>query len=239
MSKPSDSTSQQYAEDPTVFDEVVVGIFRSSHEGKYIYANRRLAELYGYDSPAALIEAIGDIEGQLYVDPNQRELFLNLIRVQGRIEQFESEILRKDGSRIWISETAREVCDAAGESLFYEGTVQDITEQKRAELELRRSEILFHSLVENLPQKIFRKDAGGKFVFANNGFCEELGKTRREIIGKTDFDFFPADLANKYREDDFGIMESGKSLDTVEEHVAADGEKAWAVSYTHLRAHET
>ena len=210
-----------------MFDEVVVGIFRSSHEGKYIYANRRLAELYGYDSPAELIEAIGDIEGQLYVDPNQRELFLNLIRVQGRIEQFESEILRKDGSRIWISETAREVCDAAGESLFYEGTVQDITEQKRAELELRRSEILFHSLVENLPQKIFRKDAGGKFVFANNGFCEELGKTRREIIGKTDFDFFPADLANKYREDDFGIMESGKSLDTVEEHVAADGEKAW------------
>ena len=227
MSKPSDNPSQQYAEDPTVFDEVVVGIFRSSHEGKYIYANRRLAELYGYDSPATLIEAIGDIEGQLYVDPNQRELFLNLIRAQGRIEQFESEILRKDGSRIWISETAREVCDAAGESLFYEGTVQDITEQKRAELELRRSEILFHSLVENLPQKIFRKDAGGKFVFANNGFCEELGKTRREIIGKTDFDFFPADLANKYREDDFGIMESGKSLDTVEEHVAADGEKAW------------
>ena len=67
MSKPSDNPSQQYAEDPTVFDEVVVGIFRSSHEGKYIYANRRLAELYGYDSPATLIEAIGDIEGQLYV----------------------------------------------------------------------------------------------------------------------------------------------------------------------------
>ena len=102
MNKPSDSPSQHYAKDPAVFDEVVVGIFRSSHEGKYIYANRRLAELYGYDSPGELIEAIGDIEGQLYVDPNQRELFLNLIRSQGRIEQFESEIFRKDGSRIWI-----------------------------------------------------------------------------------------------------------------------------------------
>ena len=62
-------------------------------------------------------------------------------------------------------------------------------------------------------------------VFANNGFCEELGKTGREIIGKTDFDF-PADLANKYREDDFGIMESGKSLDTVEER-SGRREKAW------------
>ena len=213
MSKPSDSPSQQYAEDPTVFNEVVVGIFRSSQEGKYVYANRRLAELYGYESPDELIEAIGDIEGQLYVDPGQRELFLNVIQSQGRIEQFESEIFRKDGSRIWISETARAVCDTEGNPLFYEGTIQEITEQKRAELELRRSEILFHSLVENLPQKIFRKDAGGKFVFANSGFCEELGKTRREIIGKTDFDFFPGDLASKYRDDDLGIMESGESLD--------------------------
>ena len=124
----TDSSKNLNPADPAVksevFDDVVVGIFRSTEDGRYIYANRRLAELYGYDSPAALIEAIGDIEGQLYVDPNQRELFLNLIRAQGRIEQFESEIFRKDGSRIWISETAREVCDATGESLFYEGTIQ-------------------------------------------------------------------------------------------------------------------
>ena len=82
---------------------MVVGIFRTSKEGKYIYANQRLAELYGYGSPEELIKAIGDIEGQLYVDPNQRELFLQLIQAQRRIEQFESEIFRKDGSRIWIS----------------------------------------------------------------------------------------------------------------------------------------
>ena len=182
---------------PVFFDDVVVGIFRSTEEGRYVYANHRLAELYGYDSPAQLIEAIGDIEGQLYVEPEQRDLFLKLIQQQGRIEQFESEIFRRDGSRIWISETARTVRDKSGRVLYYEGTVQDIVEQKGAELELRRSELLFHSLVENLPQYIFRKDAAGRFTFANNRFCKELGKTRREIIGKTDFDFFPADLANK------------------------------------------
>ncbi|HJO08358.1 MAG TPA: PAS domain-containing protein [Verrucomicrobiota bacterium] len=212
---------------PEVFDEVVVGIFRSTEEGRYSYANHRLAELYGYDSPAQLIEAIGDIEGQLYVDPKQRDLFLKLIREQGRIEQFESEIFRRDGSRSWISETARTVSDNSGKVLYYEGTVQDIAEQKGAELELRRSEILFHSLVENLPQNIFRKDAAGKFTFANTQFCEELGRPRREIIGRSDFDFFPTSLANKYREDDIGIMESGQSLDTVEEHVTTEGEKSW------------
>jgi PAS domain S-box-containing protein len=228
MTNPSNKApSTDPAGNPEVFDGVVVGIFRSTEEGRYVYANHRLAELYGYDSPAQLIEAIGDIEGQLYVEPKQRDLFLKLIQQQGRIEQFESEIFRRDGSRIWISETARTVRDVSGRVLFYEGTVQDIAEQKEAELELRRSEILFHSLVENLPQNIFRKDAAGKFTFANNRFCEELGKTRREIIGKTDLDFFPADLAKKYREDDIGIMESGESLDTVEEHVTPEGEKSW------------
>ncbi len=222
-----DSPSADPPGNPEVFDDVVVGIFRTTEDGRYIYANHRLAELYGYESPARLIEAIGDIEGQLYVEPGQRDLFLTLIQQQGRIEQFESEIFRKDASRIWISETARIVRDEAGEVLFYEGTVQDIAEQKGAELELRRSEILFHSLVENLPQNIFRKDAAGRFTFANTRFCEELGKPRREIIGKTDFDFFPADLAGKYREDDLGIMESGESLDAVEEHVTPEGEKSW------------
>ena len=227
MSNSSEAINQSYAKDPAVFDEVVVGIFRSSKEGKYEYVNQRLAELYGYESTKDLIKAIGDIEGQLYVDSNQRELFLELIQAQGRIEQFESEIFRKDGSRIWISETARIVRDNNNKPLFYEGTVQEITEQKRAEVELKRSQILFHSLVENLPQKIFRKDLKGEFVFANSGFCKELGKSRREIIGKTDFDFFPNDLAEKYREDDTVIMDSGDSLDKVEEHISIDGEKSW------------
>ena len=87
MSNSSETINQSYAKDPAVFDEVVVGIFRSSKEGKYEYVNQRLAELYGYDSTNDLIKAIGDIEGQLYVDSNQRELFLELIQAQGRIEQ--------------------------------------------------------------------------------------------------------------------------------------------------------
>jgi len=228
MMTPSNKTPRPApVQNPEVFDDVVVGIFRSTEEGRYVYANHRLAELYGYDSPAQMIEAIGDIEGQLYVESKQRDLFLKLIQQQGLIEQFESEIFRRDGSRIWISETARTVRDAAGKVLYYEGTVQDIGEQKAAELDLRRSEILFHSLVENLPQYIFRKDSTGKFTFANKRFCEELGRTRREIIGKTDLDFFPSELAQKYREDDIGIMASGDSLDTVEEHVTPEGEKSW------------
>ena len=84
-----DSPSADPPGNPEVFDDVVVGIFRTTEDGRYIYANHRLAELYGYKSPARLIEVIGDIEGQLYVEPGQRDLFLTLIQQQGRIEQFE------------------------------------------------------------------------------------------------------------------------------------------------------
>ncbi len=67
---------------------------------------------------------------------------------------------------------------------------------------------LYHSLVESLPINIFRKDLSGCFTFANKLFCETLRKPPGDIIGKTDFDFFPKELAEKYRQDDQGIMQT-------------------------------
>ena len=94
MTSPTpDSPSVDQPGNPEVFDDVVVGIFRTTEDGRYIYANHRLAELYGYKSPDRLIEVIGDIEGQLYVEPGQRDLFLTLIQQQGRIEQFATVLL--------------------------------------------------------------------------------------------------------------------------------------------------
>ena len=80
------------------------------------------------------------------------------------------------------------------------------------------SEVLYHSLVENLPQNILRKDLSERFTFANQQFCKILGRTLEEIVGKTDFDFFPAELAEKYQRDDRRVMETGKPYQTVEEH---------------------
>ena len=102
---------------------------------------------------------------------------------------------------IWISENCRAVRDTDGHLLYYEGTVEDITQRRQTEENLRNSETLYHSLVETLPQNIFRKDLEGRFTFANQQFCKMLGKTLDQIIGKTDFDFFPHDLAEKYQRD--------------------------------------
>ena len=91
-------------------------------------------------------------------------------------------------------------------------------ERKQVERKLRHSEAFYQSLVENLPQNILRKDVNGRFSFANQRFCAELGIGIEEIIDKTDFDFFPPALAAKYQEDDRQVMQSGKIYDAVEEH---------------------
>jgi PAS domain S-box-containing protein len=97
-------------------------------------------------------------------------------------------------------------------------------ERKRAEEALQKSEAFYHSLVETLPQNIYRKDLGGRFTFGNARFCKEMGKALNEIVGRTDFEFFPPELAEKYRADDRRVAESGKPFDVVERHVTPGGE---------------
>lgn len=88
---------------------------------------------------------------------------------------------------------------------------------------LRDSEAFYHSLVETLPQNIFRKDLNGAFTFVNDSFCASLGKSREALLGKTDFDFFPLNLAQKYSRDDERVVRSGRPYDTVEAHRTKDG----------------
>jgi serine/threonine-protein kinase len=98
-------------------------------------------------------------------------------------------------------------------------------ERRKAEEALRASEALYHSLVETLPLSVWRKDLEGRFTFGNRRFCESLGQALDGVIGKTDFDFFPPELAAKYQLDDRRVHEIGTAYATAEEHVTARGEK--------------
>lgn len=102
--------------------------------------------------------------------------------------------------------------------------IRHAIERHVAEQKLIRSEAFYHSLVEHLPQNIFRKDVDERFTFANQRFCQLLGKSLDEIIGKTDFNFYPPALASKYQQDDREVIQTGKTFETIEENVAPDGE---------------
>lgn len=116
-----------------IVENSVEGIFQTTPDGHYLSANRALAEMYGYASAEVLVSAMTDIQHQLYVDPNRREEFSRLMRENGEVMGFESQIRKCTGVVIWISESARSVCDARGTLQYYEGSVEDITARKLAE----------------------------------------------------------------------------------------------------------
>jgi len=123
-----------------IFENSIEGIFRTTKEGDYLVANPTLARMYGFESVAELQANITDIASCLYVEPGRRAEFQRQIEQFGLVHRFESEIYRKDRSKVWISENARCVFDANGNFLYYEGTVQDITERKRHEAALAKAQ---------------------------------------------------------------------------------------------------
>ncbi len=201
-----------------IFDHLVEGIFQTTPDGRYLIANAALARIYGYGTPEELMKSLTDIGRSLYFEEGRRDEFVRLMQERDTITGFESQIYRKDGSVIWISENCRAMRDAQGKLLYYEGTVEDITQRRQAEQDVRSSESLYHSLVETMPQNVFRKDTQGRFTFANQQYCKHYNCRLDDILGKTDFDFFPADLAEKYRRDDWRVMETGQTYEIVEEH---------------------
>ncbi len=130
------------------FTHAVEGFFRTTLDGRFIELNPALARIYGYDSPQALITALGDLNTDLYVQQGRREEFVQLVRAQGSVSGFQSQVYRADGSVIWIAEYARTVCDERGQPAYYEGTIIDLTSIKRTEAALRQSEERFRLLVE-------------------------------------------------------------------------------------------
>jgi len=123
-----------------LFERAVGGIYRSSPEGPFLSVNPALAKMLGFESPGAMTAwTERNPAVSLYVKPGRREEFVTLMNQYGFVNDFESEIRHTSGSRIWISENARAVCDIQKRLLYYEGFVTDITLRRRLEAEMTRA----------------------------------------------------------------------------------------------------
>lgn len=150
----------------------------------------------------------------------QDERAIEQLRATGVAAPWEKEYIRKDGSQVPVLVGVAMLEGSADECVSF---VLDLSERKQAERALRDSEALYHSLVETLPLCVFRKDLEGRFTFGNARFLETLGLLLGELVGKTDHDFYPEALADKYRQDDLRVIASRRIWEDVEEHQQPDG----------------
>lgn len=140
----------------SIFENAIEGIYQSTPDNGYLAVNPALARMYGYNSPHDLISTLKDIEHQVYVEPKRRIEFMQLMLKNGVVTNFESRIYRRNGEIIWISENARAVFNSIGTLLFYEGTVEAITERKLHEAEIQFQAT--HDALTGLPNRTLLYD---------------------------------------------------------------------------------
>lgn len=168
----------------SIFENAIDGIFQSTPDGHYLGANPALARIYGYDTPEDLLRAFSDIGRQLYVEPGRREEFMRVVEEHGSVADFVSQIRRRDGSVIWISEKALAVRDpATGAIRYFEGIVEDVTERVRIAEELHRTnEILEERVAERTAQLAQANHAKSLFLA---DMSHELRTPLNAVLGYT------------------------------------------------------
>src|SRR3984885_5263429 len=129
-----------------LFENAVEGIFQTTPQGRILSLNPALARMCGYASCAEMMREVKNVDQELYLDRDLREEFKRRIEQEGVVEQFEYQLRRKDGAKIWVSENARAVRNSRGKIACYEGTIEDITSKKRAELERQVNFEIIHAV---------------------------------------------------------------------------------------------
>lgn len=121
-----------------IFENAVEGIFQTTPEGRFINVNPAFSLMHGYESPREMTANINDITHQLYVNPEDRIRFMNILDKKGVVEAFEVQLYKKGGGKIWVLLKARAVQDSEGTTLYYEGMAENITGRKLFEEEVRQ-----------------------------------------------------------------------------------------------------
>lgn len=173
----------------SIFENAVEGIYQSTPDGRFISVNPAMARMFGYASPEEMIEAVGDIGKQVYIDSAQREEFKRAMEQFDVVERFETQVCRKDGTKIWISETSRAVRNVIGRVCYYEGTIEDVTSLKRAEAERQVSFEIIHAanVTDNLDELLHRIHQSLKRVLHAENCFVALHDT---VSGMFHFPFF-------------------------------------------------
>ncbi|MBU0548898.1 MAG: PAS domain S-box protein [Candidatus Omnitrophica bacterium] len=187
-----------------------IGLFKYSllPEEKFFLVNSTFSDILGYPS-------VEDLEneklGNLFYKASDKEAFFAALKKEGKIKFFETSFKDKRGNIPWIAITASLVTSANQEE-YIEGMIEDITSHKKMEEQLSLERDFLQGLLDNIPDAIYFKDLLNRIIKVNQFYAKGVGLNPEEIVGKTDFDFFPHDQAQKMFDDDNRIIKTGKPI---------------------------
>lgn len=214
----------------TLYENSTLGLYRTTPAGMIILANPALIKMLGYASFEEL--AARDLRKDGFEPSSPRDEFLRLIEKEGEIRGLESAWKRRDGTDLYVRESARAIRDAEGRIMYFDGTVEDITSRKLAERELALEQSLLQALMENATDQVYFKDIESRFLRISRAQASRFGLNDPALaVGKSDFDFFAAEHARHSRRDEQEIVRSGRPLvDQEEKEAWPDGRTAWVSS---------
>jgi PAS domain S-box-containing protein len=177
----------------SIYENSTIGLYRTSPDGKIILANPALVKMLGYSSFAEL--SARNLEKEGFEPTYQRKKFLEEIDKEGVVKGLESVWICQDGKAIFVRESASAIRDEKGNTLYYDGTVEDITERKHAEDALRASEERYKELFENNPQPMWVSDRKTlSFLAVNEAAVKHYGYSREEFLSMTIQDIHPPEF---------------------------------------------
>ena len=179
-------------------EEAPIGIYRTAPDGRILFVNPALARMLGYDDPAELLRR--SLEAGPFEASYVRADFKRRLEAEGEIRGLEASWTRKDGSRLFIRENARLVRSADGDGVHYEGTVEDITEQKQAEQAVRQLSEFNEGILRNMSEGIVLEGADETFSFVNPAAASMLGYQVEELTGRHLASIIPSDQMAVVRE---------------------------------------
>jgi len=191
----------------TLFEESFDGLFITSPEGRILDMNKKGVAMFGYDTKEEVLRL--DLERDVYAYPPDRKRILSMVNVQGSAE-YEVVVKRKSGEEMVTYCALTAVRNEVGVITSYRGIIRDITELVQVRLRLESERTRLRTLVQTIPDLVWLKDPDGVYLTCNPRFERFFGAKESEIIGKTDYDFVDADLADFFRDHDRKAMDAGK-----------------------------
>ncbi|CAN7399191.1 PAS domain S-box protein [Bradyrhizobium sp. LjRoot220] len=215
-----------------LFEASVDGIYVTTPGGALLNANPALARMMGYATPQDLIKGIGDVSESVYVDPRARAEYERLMERDGMVREYEYQVRARDGRVLWLSDSASAVRNEDGELIRYEGTVRDITDQKRAEDAIAEGRRLLQQVIDTVPAVINVKDKQLRYLLMNRYMAGIFGIEPAEAIGRTTADLMSRYGAKKTDEHDKRVLAGGSELGFYEEEYedAAGNMRQWLVN---------